>query len=609
MKYLSRLVLSLVLTALTSIAFAQTSQWEITRLGFTDSDHTKSDGYQFSEALAINAQGQVIGYSERYGGSGYKGTSGWFYDGSNLVQLGLTGSTFGYIRYDGRSEVNAGFLNDAGQVAGTSTRYYSFYYPGSLGTAAWLYDGGNTIELGLTGSDYTDSNGFETSSVSALNNLGQVAGTTNRLAGGQATWIYNGASTLRVGLTGAEFTKTLSSGDAQYSAVQAMNELGHIIGYSSRYSGTTDVGKAAWLYDGSNTVRLGLTGSDYIRSNDGFQSSEAQYINDQGVVVGKSVRYASNGANRGEAIWLYNSTSTVRLGLTGSDYTRVDGYQNSYASALNEQGQVIGHSDIFSGGSNYGRTAWFYDGSNITSLGLSGSDYSTWNGNAISTASTLNNLGHVTGTSKRSLSAGLGEAAWFFDGNSTIQIGLTGANYTSSSGYQFSRPTLMNDQGQVVGLSKRSNGSASDLGQAAWFFDSETGQTFDLTLSERSDGYASSAVQYLGEDGTALGFYWLYDDNDNVSWRAFYFSMEQGVFDMTDRLLSSGEDLSAQGWDHLFDADLANELGQIVGQAVTNNSANGYGVYLISATTVPIPAAAWFFGSALIGLAGLKRRG
>lgn len=68
MKYLSRLVLSLVLTALTSIAFAQTSQWEITRLGFTDSDHTKSDGYQFSEALAINAQGQVIGYSERYGG-------------------------------------------------------------------------------------------------------------------------------------------------------------------------------------------------------------------------------------------------------------------------------------------------------------------------------------------------------------------------------------------------------------------------------------------------------------------------------------------------------------------------------------------------------------
>ena len=52
-----------------------------------------------------------------------------------------------------------------------------------------------------------------------------------------------------------------------------LNEAGQVSGYSYRYNGgSTDLGHSAWLYDGATTIDIGLTGSEHTR-NDGYKYS------------------------------------------------------------------------------------------------------------------------------------------------------------------------------------------------------------------------------------------------------------------------------------------------------------------------------------------------
>lgn len=55
---------------------------------------------------------------------------------------------------------------------------------------------------------------------------------------------------------------------------------------------------------------------------------------------------------------------------------------------------------------------------------------------------------------------------------------------------------------------------------------------------------------------------------------------------------------------------LASEVVVLYLNAVTLNDSivDGTGSYLVAPSVVPMPAAAWLFGSALIGLAGIKRK-
>lgn len=59
------------------------------------------------------------------------------------------------------------------------------------------------------------------------------------------------------------------------------------------------------------------------------------------------------------------------------------------------------------------------------------------------------------------------------------------------------------------------------------------------------------------------------------------------------------------GWTQLFNATLINDKGQIAGTGYKNGSIQ---TYLLTPTEVPVPAAAWLFGSGLLGLASVKRR-
>jgi hypothetical protein len=140
------------------------------------------------------------------------------------------------------------------------------------------------------------------------------------------------------------------------------------------------------------------------------------------------------------------------------------------------------------------------------------------------------------------------------------------------------------------------------LGEDAWVYDSTTGSQYTITLSTRSDGFASSAVFFLGEDGLALGQYALFDDLDNtLGGRAFAWTQSDGAVDLG-ALVQGG--LGAAGWSYLADAIRANGLDQIIGYGQLTNGSDL--PYLLR--VVPEPGTSLLVALGLGGMAFARRR-
>lgn len=589
------------LSLLACSADAQT-RWDIVPLGIFDAY------YGGSYAQALNQRGQVMGYTARYSGFTNLGKSAWIYDGNNTIRLGYFDSS--YTRSDGYQSTFAAAMNNQGQVIGSSDYFQGATSTFPTGRTAWLYDNGVITKLGLFDSDHTRSfDGAQFSAASMLNEQGHVVGASGRFVGstsaGSTQWIFDGTDTVRIGLFDSIHTR---SDGYQSGAAQFLNAQGHVAGYNDRFNGTTDMGESAWLYNGSSTVRIGFTGSDFTRS-DGYQNSVVIALNDQGQAAGYSISFKGTSSSwGGGGVWLYDGSTHLELGFTDSAHTRSDGYQFSTVASLNNQGQAIGTSFRYSGTSSVGTTAWFYDGANTVQLGLTDTAHTVAStGGQVSSVVALNEAGQIIGGSTRySGSSYNGGSAWFYDGQTTTEIGLTGGFYTNpNDGSEDNRAEFLNERGQVAGYTRRYIYGSSG---SAWLYDSDLDQTFDLTLSERSDGRAFSRIEYLGDDGVALGYYTLYDTDDSVIGdHAFYFSVEEGLFDLGDLALLGGLDITSESWMLLASAIGANVNGDIIGQGLP---AGGYidQAFLLKASAVPVPAAAWLFGSALLGLVGIRRK-
>jgi hypothetical protein len=583
-------------------------------IGLTGTEHTRNDGYQYNLAEKLNEAGQVAGNADRYnGGSTDLGNSAWLYDGSSTLNIGLTGSE--HTRDDGYQNNRASRLNEAGQVLGSAYRYNGSE---SWGRSTWFYDGATTLNIGLTDQEHTRDDGYQSSTWQQLNEAGQVIGGSTRyqesnLSGGSA-WLYDGSATRNIGLTDDEHT---SDNGYRYSFAAGLNETGQVIGLASRYDGSTELGQSAWLYDGSITSNIGLTDREHTR-DDGYQfnrlvrTGSGNYaINEAGQVIGDAKRYNGGSTELGRSAWLYNGSRTLNIGLTGGEYTRNDGYHYSVASELNEAGQVVGYSTRYSGLLYMGQSAWLYDGSNTRNIGLTDSEHTRDDGYQYSSERRFNEAGRVIGYAERYNlgSTSLGQSAWLYNGSETLNIGLTGSEYTRDDGFQFSAAYLLNEAGQVAGFTDRFNGGSVDLGHSVWFYDDATGMTYFMDFSVRpSDGYAVSAAGFLGEDGLMLGSYELYDqiDSSTLGIRAFGFTVEDGFFDLG---LQIDGGLDTFDWDHLATAYYANDFGQIIGGGLLDGQIDGQAAYLLTPNAVvPVPAAAWLFGSGLIGLIGIARR-
>jgi hypothetical protein len=372
----------------------------------------------------------------------------------------------------------------------------------------------------------------------------------------------------------------------RFSEVYGLNDAGQFLGYSYRYNGrSTDLGRSAWLYNGTMTLKIGLAGTEHIR-NDGYKDIDAIQLNKAGQVIGESERFNGGSASLGQSAWLYNGTTSINIGLTDSEHTHSSGRKSSSAYQLNEAGQVIGTSGRSDGGSaSLGQSAWLYNGTTTIKIGLSDAEHTRDDDHKISFPIQLNQAGQVIGSSYRYYGVGeWGESAWLYDGKTTLNIGLTGAMHTRNNGIKYSYAEQLNEAGQVIGRSNRYNGS-SKLGQDAWVYDPILG-TVSLQFSVRDDGYAFSQATFLGDDGVVLGYYNLYDGANLVGERALYWSRSDGLHDLG--LLVDGG-LSAQGWAALYRTIQNNGDGKIIGYgAAAGLPAGSQSAYLLTrAVDVP----------------------
>ena len=581
------------------------------RIGLIDTEHTRdTDGFQFSNPDYISPSGDVAGYSLRYGAGGADlGRSAWSSNGATTVRIGLVddahtadaGNPFGP---EGFRQSTVLGLSDTGQVVGESLLYD--IGPNTIqqrGTSAWLYNGSTTLNIGLTDATHTQSSGLRDAQVRAMNSSGQVIGDSDRYNGsvrvGQSSWIYDGTSTKIIGLTGAAYTR---ADGRRYSEMTGLNEAGQVAGESERF----DVpGISAWFYDGSSTVRIGLMDDEHTRAS-GSQISYSTALSESGQVAGYAIRASDVGG--GNSAWVYNGADTLKIGLTDAEHTRDDGFVYGQSVLINAGGNVAGYANRYkSGGSlsaqDNGRSAWLYDGATTINVGLTNAEHTREDGRRYSEALAISDGGQVAGLAERYGAGGtdLGQSIWVYNGATTINAGLAAGVHTrDTDGYRYSELVFMNGGGQAAGLSARYGAGDIDLGQDAWFFDGNATQSLG-SLSVSSTGYAWSAVQALTDDGLVLGTYRLYDESDDYVDAVFGYSEAAGLFDLG---LLVDETFAA--WDYLSTAISISDDGVIFGSGKATG-VPGVMAYKLTPNVVPIPAAVWLFASAL-GLLGWTRR-
>jgi len=581
------------------------------KLGLTDAEHTRSDGYKVSYLLngSLNEAGLVVGHSQRFiGGSADLGQSAWLYDGTTTVKLGLTDAE--HTRSDGYKDSYVYSLFDNGHVLGLSERYV-----GTLGQSIWLYDGSSTLNIGLTGAEHSRDDGYRHSELVAFNKSEQIIGNSNRYNGGSgllgtSAWLYDGDATIRLGLMDAEHTR---SDGFQSNKARALNEAGQIIGNSQRFNGSgADLGQSAWLYDGTTTVKLGLFDSEHLRS-DGYAVNGANLLNESGYVGGVANRYADGFFYKGVSAWLYDGATTIEIGLTDAEHT-AGGRRENYGLQLNQIGQVVGRSNRFtSGGTSLGQSAWLYDGTTTVKLGLTDAEHTAYDGFRENINVELNQAGQVLGYSTRYNGGfhdslfGPGRSVWLYNGSSTLNIGLTDAEHTDNFGNKYSDAYELNEAGQAIGGSRRYSGDGETVWQDAWVYDPVLG-TIPLRPSQSEDDYGGSDADFLGEDGVVLGSYSMYDDDlGDYAQYAFYWTREGGFLDLG-RLVADG--LDENGWAALHLSIQANGVGQIIGYGVAAGLPEGsQAAFLLTPqTAVPEPSCVSFAVVGAFAGAFLRRR-
>jgi probable HAF family extracellular repeat protein len=210
---------------------------------------------------------------------------------------------------------------------------------------------------------------------------------------------------------------------------------------------------------------------------------------------------------------------------------------------------------------NYALRATLWSNGGATNLGtLKGTN---------SYAYAINDSGQIAGDSF--------DGATLWSNGSTTYLGTLGG-YNSSA-------RAINNSGKVAGLS------------------STTGNMLHATL------WSNGSTTDLGTLGGTYSYAYAINNSDKVAGASY----TTGNAAMHATLWSNGNlvDLNslvsaANGWT-LISAQGINDLGQIVGYGTFNGQTEAF-LLTPDATPTPIPAAAWLFGSGLMGLVGVRRK-
>ena len=330
------------------------SSTAVTELGNLGTD---SNGYTDARAFAINDAGMSVGYAAKYidGTGGGQRAVRWDASGiaTELGNLGISGGTTAACAF---------VINDAGTAAGYASKYSN---GDDLGGRAVRWDiSGTVTELGDLG---TDSRGYTSSSVSAINASGTAVGESDKYVGGKrqgsrgVRWAASGTAVTELGNLGVD------SNGKTYSQAHAINDAGTAVGYAMKYVGGSNKGSRAVRWDASYTAatELGNLGTD----SSGYTNAEAFALNDVGTAVGYAHKYVNGLSTYHAVIWLPDG-SAIDLNNLGVVPMSAGGtWTLSGGRELSADGYVAGEGQFDPDGD--GPLAW-YNRAWVTQVGLGG---------------------------------------------------------------------------------------------------------------------------------------------------------------------------------------------------------------------------------------------
>ena len=238
--------------------------------------------------------------------------------------------------------------------------------------------------------------GGTSSSGAAVNDSGQVAGTSKTATGIDHAFLFDGAVMRDLGA----LLDSPSNGNA-------INNAGQV-------AGTYNAGSPrikAFLFDGNAMRDVGVSG----------YSSSGAGMNAQGYVVGSAVIYDTQDTPHP---YVFN-------GITSSIAARLPGASYGYALDINDRGTFIG----------YGDTHSFVIPNGAVHILLNGSDAGALPGSTYAVGTSINNLNQFTGSSN--LPGNISHAL-FNNGTQLIDIGALLGNQSSGG-------TSINDLGEIIG--------------------------------------------------------------------------------------------------------------------------------------------------------------
>ncbi len=271
-------------------------------------------------------------------------------------------------------------INNAGQIVGTSKN-------GGGQSRAYIYSGGVMTGLATLGGT--------TGNATGINNAGVVVGDST-LAGNTVThgFVYQSGTTTDLGaITGNSYAK-------------GINDNGLIVGYTGVTGGTN-----AFSYLSGTMTALGSLGGTQSYGN---------AVNNAGQVGVQTYGPSVYGGV------IYDNGTTTSLGTLGGS--------NTFVFGVGEAGQVLGHSNV-AGDAHY--HAYLYSGGTMTDLGALGATYN-------SAAFAINSSDTIVGYS----GSPSGNHGFIYSSGQMLDLNsLT----TVPTGWVINNAYDINDAGQIVG--------------------------------------------------------------------------------------------------------------------------------------------------------------
>ena len=337
------------------------------------------------------------------------------------------------------------------------------------------------------------------------------------------------------------------------STALALNDNGTVVG-NSYNSETAQLESVYW--SGGSVTSLGVTGT-------------ARGINNSDTIVGET-------GNLGTAFPV-DSQAYSYTATGGVAYLGTLGGSNAAAHAINSSGVITGYA-YPTGGNLLQSQAFIYQNGAMTSLGTvsSPTGYSRGHG--------INDAGEIVGRASAINFGGSEKHLTYWDASGNLNF------YNSTSG-NYSTGQQINNHGTIVGNGREAATGNTQFGMV-WDVNGSLLNVFD---SFGGTGNLGSRAWSLNDAGVIVG----YGVDASSAKRA---SVSYDGVNMID--INTLVDLTGTGFISLDEAYDINASGQIVG--VGTRSDGSAGAFML--TAVPVPAAIWLFGSALAGLAWLRRK-